>query len=71
MHAWLLSRLGGFGRWQEDAPWAAPPFPLYIQHRTDVIRASVDTLCRDGVSEISRDPRTKRLLTRRESLARP
>ena len=36
-----------------------------------VIRASVDALCRDGTSEISRDPRTKRLRTRRESLARP
>ena len=35
------------------------------------IRASVDALCRDGTSEISRDPRTKRLQTRRESLARP
>ena len=35
------------------------------------IRASVDALCRDGASEISRDPRTKRLQTRRESLARP
>ena len=34
-------------------------------------RASVDALCRDGTSEISRDPRTKRLQTRRESLARP
>ena len=33
--------------------------------------ASVDALCRDGTSEISRDPRTKRLQTRRESLARP
>ena len=32
------------------------------------IRASVDALCRDGASEISRDPRTKRLQTRR---ARP
>ena len=36
-----------------------------------VIRASVDALCRDGTSEISRDPRTKRLQTRRESLAMP
>ena len=36
-----------------------------------LIRASVDALCRDGTSEISRDPRTKRLQTRRESLARP
>ena len=36
-----------------------------------VIRASVDALCRGGTSEISRDPRTKRLQTRRESLARP
>ena len=35
------------------------------------IRASVDALCRDGTSEISRDPRTKRLQTRRESLAKP
>ena len=35
------------------------------------IRASVDALCRDGTSEISRGPRTKRLQTRRESLARP
>ena len=35
-----------------------------------LIRASVDALCRDGASEISRDPHTKRL-TRRESLARP
>ena len=38
---------------------------------TTVIRASVDALCRDGTSEISRDPRTKRLQTRRESLAMP
>ena len=37
----------------------------------DIIRASVDALCRDGTSEISRDPRTKRLQTRRESLAMP
>ena len=36
-----------------------------------IIRASVDALCRDGTSEISRDPRTKRLQTRRESLAMP
>ena len=35
------------------------------------IRASVDALYRDGTSEISRDPHTKRLLTRRECLARP
>ena len=35
------------------------------------IRASVDTLCRDDTSEISRDPGTKRLLTPRERLARP
>ena len=39
--------------------------------KTTEIRASVDALCRDGTSEISRDPRTKRLQTRRESLARP
>ena len=36
-----------------------------------IIRASVDALCRDDASEISRDPRTKRLQTRRESLAMP
>ena len=35
------------------------------------IRASVDALCRDEQGQISRDPRTKRLLTRRESLAKP
>ena len=32
---------------------------------------SVDALCRDDASEFSREPRTKRLQTRRESLARP
>ena len=32
--------------------------------RNHHIRASVDALCRDGTSEISRDPRTKRLQTR-------
>ena len=32
-----------------------------------LIRASVDALC---MGEVSRDPCTKRLLTRRESLAR-
>ena len=42
---------------------------MYFQ--TMIIRASVDALCRDGTSEISRDPLTKRLQTRRESLARP
>ena len=35
------------------------------------IRASVDALCRDEQGQISRDPRTKRFLTRRESLAKP
>ena len=35
------------------------------------IRASVDALCRDEAGQISRDPRTKRLITRRESLAKP
>ena len=32
-----------------------------------VIRQSVDALCRDDTSEISRDPRTKRLKTRQPS----
>ena len=41
------------------------------QVQDEVIRASVDALSRDDTSEISRDPRTKRLLTRRERLARP
>ena len=58
----------------------APVLPAGQQHmlvvstetkKVRVIRASVDALCRDGTSEISRDPRTKRLQTRRESLARP
>ena len=35
------------------------------------IRASVDALCGDGTSDISRDPRTKRLETRRGWLAMP
>ena len=35
------------------------------------IRESVDSLYRDDTDEISRDPRTKRLKTRRESLPRP
>ena len=32
------------------------------------IRPSVDGLCRDGPSEISRDPRTKRLQTQPKRL---
>ena len=32
------------------------------------IRQSVDGLCRDGPSEISRDPRTKRLQTQPKRL---
>ena len=36
-----------------------------------VIRASVDALCRDDTSEISRDLRRKHLETRQESLLRP
>ena len=42
-----------------------------LNRKANYIRASVDALCRDGTSEISRDPRTKRLQTRRESLAIP
>ena len=43
-----------------------------VQFYADIdIRASVDALCRDDPSEISRDTRTKCLQTRRESLARP
>ena len=34
----------------------------------DTIRPSVDGLCRDGPSEISRDPRTKRLQTQPKRL---
>ena len=33
-----------------------------------IIRPSVDGLCRDGPSEISRDPRTKRLQTQPKRL---
>ena len=35
------------------------------------IRASVDALCRDGTSEISRDPRTKRLYPQNNDLTIP
>ena len=41
---------------------------LLWQLIVEIIRVSVDALCRDGTSEISRDPRTKRLKTRREWL---
>ena len=66
-------------REQEDVRSDIVPAPLYfsvticdcIPGPVYIIRASVDALCRDGTSEISRDPRTKRLQTRRESLARP
>ena len=46
-------------------------FYAHIKISKSSIRASVDALCRDGTSEISRDPRTKHLQTQRESLARP
>ena len=35
----------------------------------NTIRASVDALCRDETDQISRDPHTKSILTRRERLA--
>ena len=70
--------------WSTDMRLAAGMIPMAERtrlHRAYVralctqqngyIRASVDALCRDGTSEISRDPRTKRLQTRRESLAMP
>ena len=37
--------------------------------RFHCIRASVDALCRDETDQISRDPHTKSILTRRERLA--
>ena len=40
-------------------------------HKDIYIRVSVDALCRDDTSEISRDTGTERPQTRRESLARP
>ena len=43
----------------------------YRRVRYQSIRASVDALCRDEQGQISRDPRTKRFLTQRESLAKP
>ena len=52
-------------------PIIAPYIYNARYHVNPYIRASVDALCRDGTSEISRDPRTKRLQTRRESLAMP
>ena len=47
-----------------QSSFAVNTVPVYI-------RASVDALCRDDTSEISCDPRTKRLQTQRESLAGP
>ena len=45
---------------------------MYIYYSGGLmIRASVEALCRDDMSEISRDPGTKCLLTLRERLARP
>ena len=49
---------------------------VYTSHyrltvKTSHIRESVDSLYRDDTDEISRDPRTKRLKTRWESLPRP
>ena len=44
---------------------------MSLDNKVEDIRASIDALCRDGTSESSRDPRTKRLQTWRESLARP
>ena len=41
-------------------------FSIYIYI---YIRASVDALCRDETDQISRDPHTKSILTRRERLA--
>ena len=52
-------------------PVAYQAADVYERQSKTHIRASVDALCRDGTSEISRDPRTKRLQTRRERLARP
>ena len=51
--------------------WLMESPTLHTLLTTLLIRASVDALCRDGTSEISRDPRTKRLQTRREGLAMP
>ena len=39
-------------------------WPMYIT-------VLVDALCRDEQGQISRDPRTKRLLTQRQRLAKP
>ena len=44
---------------------------MHYAYTSLYIRASVDALCRDETSQISRDPRTKRFITRRESLAKP
>ena len=56
-----------------DSPLTSDSVNITISKysKISVIRASVDALCRDGTSEISRDPRTKHIQTRRESLARP
>ena len=61
-------RKGGI---ESESKWIKSVVYVIISPTLTIIRASVDALCRDGTSEISRDPRTKRLQTRRESLARP
>ena len=52
----------------------ANSFPLCLKLCQHIVREPIYQSVgrrRDGTSEISRDPRTKRLQTRRESLARP
>ena len=54
--------------WLHPVVWMCGLWPwCYGCH----IRPSVDGLCRDGPSEISRDPRTKRLQTQPKRLGSP
>ena len=62
LQQWIVTTLVKFG---------AAVLLLRAQTSRVCIRTSVDALCKDETSQISRDPRTKRLLTRRESLAKP
>ena len=72
-HSYQIACKPQFSLVPRPFPGEKKRFPRATITRKKVIniRASVDALCRDGTSEISRDPRTKRLQTRRESLGRP
>ena len=55
------------GTFEEEKESSKSPMDK-VQSSAVGIRPSVDGLCRDGPSEISRDPSTKRLQTRPKRL---